>query len=194
MSEQRNGEKFATLLERSPVVPAVRTADHIEAALAAPSEVVYLLCGTVMTIGDLIGRLAEGRKVAVVNIDLLAGLDGHAAAVAFLGRCNAGGIISTHPETLRAARAAGLYSVQSSFLLDSQAVVNALRALERFEPDAVELLPAPVAPRIAERIARAHPGVVLTAGGLVASLAEIDGLLRAGIRAVSVSDPAMWVV
>jgi glycerol-3-phosphate responsive antiterminator len=57
----------------------------------------------------------------------------------------------------------------------------------------VELLPAPVAPRVVDAFSHAHPDVILTAGGLVASLAEVDALVRAGIRAVSVSDPAMWV-
>jgi glycerol uptake operon antiterminator len=113
--------------------------------------------------------------------------------VEFLERSGATGIISTRPETLRAARKRGLCAVQRSFLLDSQAVANALRALERFESDAVELLPAPVAPRVLDTFASAHPDVVLTAGGLVTSLAEVDALVRAGVRAVSISDPALWV-
>jgi glycerol uptake operon antiterminator len=184
---------FAELIGRSPVVPAVRQPQHLERALAAPSGVVYLLCGSVVTIASLVAQVKAGGKAALVNIDLLAGLDGDAAAVEFLDGSGAAGIISTRPETLRAAHKRGLYAVQRSFLLDSQAVVNALRALERFASDAVELLPAPVAPRVADAFAKAHPDVVLTAGGLVTSLAEVDALVRAGIRAVSVSDPAMWI-
>jgi glycerol uptake operon antiterminator len=175
------------------VIPAVRRPHDIERAIAAPSAVVYLLCGSVVTIAELVALLAAGEKTALVNIDLLAGLDGDASGVEFLERSGVAGIISTRPETLRAARKRGLYTVQRSFLLDSQAVANALRALERFESDAVELLPAPVAPRVVEAFSRAHPDVVLTAGGLVASLTEVDSLVRAGVRAVSVSDPSLWV-
>lgn len=175
------------------MIPAVRQPQNIERAIAAPSAVVYLLCGSVVSVADLVGALREGGKATLVNIDLLAGLDGDAAAVEFLERSGAAGVISTRPDTLRAAHKRGLCAVQRSFLLDSQAVSNALRALERFASDAVELLPAPVAPRVVDAFSRAHPDVILTAGGLVASLAEVDALVRAGIRAVSVSDPAMWV-
>jgi glycerol uptake operon antiterminator len=188
-----NGTAFRTLIERSPVIPAVRASEHLGAAIAAPSAVVYLLFGNVMTVPDIVRTLRAGGKTAIVNIDLLAGLDGSASAVQFLESCHVAGIISTHTETLRASRARGLLTVQRSFLLDSQAVGNGLRALDRFEPDAVELLPAPVAPRVVATFSRAHPDVVLTAGGLVASLAEIDELVRAGVCAVSVSDPVMWI-
>ncbi len=184
---------FRELIERSPVIPAVRQPQHIERAIAAPSAVVYLLCGTVVSVAGLVAALRAGGKAALVNIDLLAGLDGDASAVEFLERSGAAGVISTRPETLRSAHKRSLCTVQRSFLLDSQAVTNALRALERFASDAVELLPAPVAPRVVDAFSRAHPDVILTAGGLVASLAEVDALVRAGIRAVSVSDPAMWV-
>lgn len=172
----------------------MRHPEHLAAAIAATSEVVYLLCGTVLTAAELIAALDAGGKATLVNIDLMPGLSGDAAAVQFLEGCGSAGIISTHPETLRASRARKLATVQRSFMLDSQAVANVLRALERFEPDAVEILPAPVAPRAVERLGSAHPDVVLTAGGLVASLAEIDALVSAGIRAVSVSDPNLWIV
>jgi glycerol uptake operon antiterminator len=68
-----------------------------------------------------------------------------------------------------------------------------LRALERFLPDAVEMLPAPAAPRVVAAFSKAHPELVLTAGGLIHSLAEIDALVREGISATSVSDTSLWV-
>jgi glycerol uptake operon antiterminator len=154
---------------------------------------VYLLCGNVLSVASLIAALAKGRKAALVNIDLLAGLSRDTSAVQFLEQAGAVGIISTNPETLRATRARGLCAVQRSFLLDSQAVTQALRALERFEPDAIELLPALAATRVVERFNGQHPRVVLTAGGLVTSLSEVDTIVRTGIRAVSVSDPDMWI-
>ncbi len=153
----------------------------------------YLLFGSVLTVADLIASLRDSGKSTLVNIDLLGGLGADASAVQFLERAGAVGIISTHSEALRASRSRGLCAVQRSFLLDSQAVTQVLRAVDRFAPDAVELLPAPVAPRVVERFNAAHPDVVLTAGGLVDSLAEVDALVRAGIRAVSVSDPEIWI-
>ncbi|MGP6191898.1 MAG: glycerol-3-phosphate responsive antiterminator [Vulcanimicrobiaceae bacterium] len=192
-SNRAVGDGFLELIARSPVIPAVRQPQHLPQSIAAPSNVVYLLCGSVMTIRDLVDGLRTGGKAAVVNIDLLGGLAGDVPAVQFLESCGVSGVISTHTETLRAARARGLLAIQRSFLLDSHAVANSLRALERFLPDAVEMLPAPAAPRVVAAFSKAQPEVVLTAGGLIGSLAEIDALVRAGIRAVSVSDTTLWV-
>ncbi len=186
------GDPIRDLLEVWPVIPAVRDPRDLERSLAARGRVVYLLCGNVGTVGELVAPIRAAGKAAIVNLDLLGGLSKDPTAVAFLAACGVSGIISTHHETLRATRANGLLVVQRSFLLDSQAMANAVRALERFRPDAVELLPAPAAPRAIERIERTCPGLPLIAGGLVASLHEIDDLLRAGIAGVSVSDAALW--
>ncbi len=193
LSSRAVGDDFRELIARSPVIPAVRQPQHLPQAIAAPSAVVYLLCGSVMTVREMVETLRAGGKAAVVNIDLLGGLSGDVPGVQFLEACGVSGVISTHTETLRAARARSLLAIQRSFLLDSHAVGNSLRALERFLPDAVEMLPAPAAPRVVAAFSKAHPELVLTAGGLIHSLAEIDALVREGISATSVSDTSLWV-
>jgi len=130
--------------------------------------------------------------MTLVNLDLVGGLAKDAAAVEYLASHGVDGIISTHVEPLRAARAKSLLAVQRSFLLDSLALANAVRAVERFRPDAIELLPAPVAPRAVAAIGRVAFDLPLIAGGLVASMREIDELLRAGISGVSASDRQLW--
>jgi glycerol uptake operon antiterminator len=186
--------EFRELIASSPVVPAVRDPALIPQSVAAPSRVVYLLCGGVTTIGAMAARLREGGKAAVANIDLLAGLSGDSAAVQFLEQCGVNGIISTHPETLRATRARNMVAIQRSFLLDSQALANSMRALERFVPDAMELLPAPAAPYVVPKLANAHPDLPLVTGGLVTTLSEVEALVKCGVLAVSVSDPRLWIV
>jgi glycerol uptake operon antiterminator len=185
--------RFAREIAESHVIPAVRSLDHLAAAVAAPSRIVYLLTGTVGNVGALCVQTRDGGKLPVVNIDLLSGLSSDAAAVAFLAASGAAGIISTHPAALHAARGCAIAAIQRSFIIDSQALSNSVRALERFEPDAVELLPALVAPRALPAIRAARPHVPLIAGGMIDTLSEIDALVTAGIDAVSVSDPALWI-
>lgn len=152
----------------------------------------YLLCGDVSSIGGLVAELRELGKTAIVNIDLVAGLGKDATAVGYLADRGVDGIISTHVEPLRAARGRGILAVQRSFLLDSLALANAVRAIERFRPDAVELLPAPVAPRAVAAIGRVAFNLPLIAGGLVESMREVDELLRNGVSAVSASNSQLW--
>jgi glycerol uptake operon antiterminator len=185
---------FLDLIAPSPVIPAVRDARVLGNALRAPGRVVYVLYGAVGTVAQIVEPFRVAGKHAFVNVDLVDGLRSDGAAVQFLADCGATGIISTHTEALRAARTRGLLAVQRSFLLDSHAAGNALSAIDRFRPDAVELLPAPAAPYVIERLVARHPDVVPTAGGLIRTLSEIDDLVRLGIRAVSVSETALWVV
>ena len=180
------------LLALWPVIPAVRDPRDLERSLSARGAIVYLLCGNVVSIAGLVAPIAAAGKAAIVNLDLVGGLGKDASAVSYLAGCGVAGIISTHHETLRAAKSLSLVAVQRSFLLDSLALSNLARTLERFRPDAVELLPAPAAPRAIRAVERACPGLPLIAGGLIESMHEIDQLLKAGIAGVSVSDMKLW--
>jgi glycerol uptake operon antiterminator len=181
-----------TYLQRSRIIPAVRSPEHIPAARLAPGAIVYLLTGDVTSIGGLVGDLLECGKLICVNIDLLGGLSSDGAAVDFIVKTGAAGIISTHVQTLKAARSRDLFAIQRTFMLDSQAVANTARSLERFSPDAIEILPAMVAPRTFPRLRAVRADLPIIAGGLVADLLEIDRLVAAGVDAVSASEPGLW--
>lgn len=180
------------LIADHPLIPAVRAVEDLADALESSSRVVYLLCGDVANVRRLIAAIHDAGKVAVVNVDLVGGLARSAPAVDFLAECGARGIISTHSEVLKAARSRNLFAIQRSFMLDSQALRNTLRSLEHFLPDAVEVLPAAVAPGVLTALREQHPELAITAGGLVSSLREIDRLVSAGVSAVSVSRRSLW--
>jgi glycerol uptake operon antiterminator len=181
-------------LQRSRIIPAVRSAEHISAACAAPGDIVYLLTGDVTSIGGLVRSLRDCGKLICVNIDLVNGLSSDSSAVDFIARAGATGIISTHAQVLKAAQACNLIAIQRTFMLDSQAVANTARSLDRFSPDAVEILPAMAAPRTLPRLRAVRASLTIIAGGLVADLLEIDRLVREGVDAVSASDPSLWVI
>ena len=145
-------------------------------------------------IAETAGTAAALGKVPIVNLDLVSGLARDSAAVSYLSRRNVQGIISTHPEPLRAARDSGLFAIKRTFLLDSAALQSALRSMDQFLPDALEVLPAMAAPHIVAKLHAEHPNLPIIAGGLISSLREIEDLLQRGISAVSVSDSKLWLV
>ena len=100
-----------SVLEQNPVLPAVKDAGRLEACLAQPAGVVFLLCGDILNIDRLIDRVHQAGKYAVVHADLVAGLAPREIAVDFLHRCGADGIISTRPMLLRRGRELGLLTV-----------------------------------------------------------------------------------
>jgi len=107
---------------------------------------------------------------------------------------NVAGVVSTRSDTLRAAKALELITVQRTFAIDSAAVQATVRSLAQFLPDAIEILPAPVAPRVLPKFREVHANLHIIAGGLIETVQEIESLLAAGVNSVSVSNSRMWVI
>ena len=137
-------------------------------------------------------RVAAAGKVPIINIDLAAGFARHQAAVSYLAHRQVKYDFH-NPEPLRAARDFGLFAIKRTFLLDSAALESALRSLDQFMPDALEVLPAMAAPHIVHRLHQMYPTLPVIAGGLITTLREIEDLINRGISTVSVSDHRLWV-
>ncbi len=186
-------QRFASLLEETRIIPAVRSQQQLISSTKSPAKIVYFLFGDPENAGEMMGMVAAAGKVPIINIDLASGFARDHAAVTYLAHRHVQGIISTHPEPLRAARDLGLFAVKRTFLLDSAALESALRSLEQFMPDALEVLPAMAAPHILTRLHAMYPTLPVIAGGLITTLREIDTLIRAGVTTVSVSDSRLWI-
>lgn len=183
-----------TLLNQSRIIPAVRNPELLTRATASSSKVIYLLCGTPENIGDMASQVTAAGKVAIVNLDLISGFARDAAAIEFLSRRSVRGIISTHHVPLRAAHNSGLLAIQRTFLLDSAALQSSLRSIEQIQLDAVEVLPAIVAPYLVRELNRGSSDLPVIAGGLVQSLRQIQDLIDQGVNSVSVGNPDFWLV
>lgn len=189
-----NSERLTSLLNQTRIIPAVRAPEFLIYATESPGKIVYFLFGNPEDTGEMAAAVVAAGKVPIVNIDLAAGLSRDQTAISYLAHRQVQGIISTHPEPLRAARDFGLFAIKRTFLLDSSALESALRSLDQFEPDALEVLPALAAPHILTRLRQSHPNLPVVAGGLIKTLREIECLVQQGISAVSVSDHGLWIL
>jgi glycerol uptake operon antiterminator len=179
--------------QATPIIPAIRKAELVEQAAAAHGKIVYLLTGDPENCESMIQRLLQAGKLPVVNLDLLNGFSRDRYAVNYLKRVGARGIISTHLDPLRHARSIGLYVVQRTFLLDSGAMDTITNQLKNTPVDALEVLPALVAPKIIDRVKSISPDLPVVGGGLIQTLKEVEDLLAQGLSAVSSSNPQMWI-
>jgi glycerol uptake operon antiterminator len=186
-------EPLGRLLAATPIIPAVRNPDHLDAALAAHGRVVYFLCGDPENIVDMLQRTIAGGKVPIVNMDLLSGFSRDAAALSYLQKRGLGGIISTHHESFRHAHALGMYVIQRTFLLDRGAMESVANQLKSTSADALEVLPALAAPRLVDSLRMLRPEMPLVGGGLIQSMREIEELLAQGLCSVSVSNTQFWI-
>ena len=184
--------EFHQLVQTFPVIPAVRSSSDLANAVRSRSRVVYLLAGSLSTLDEHLQLLREADKEVIVNLDLFAGLSRDSQAVAYLAASGCTGIISTHTDVLAAAQSHSLYAVQRTFMIDSDSVSSCMRSLRHFVPDALELLPAPVAPRLLPSLRDRYSFVATIGGGLIADLYEADDLIRQGLTAVSTGNAALW--
>lgn len=178
----------------SPIIAAVNTMDMFEAALNAPPKSLYLLTGNPMTLPQIVKRARDAGKGCLVNVDFLNGLNRDREAIEFLAAHNVEGIVSTRFDVLKVAQSLGLFTVQRTFAIDSAAVIASVKLLTQFTPDAIEVLPAAVAPKVAKRIHAVQPKMKIIGGGLIETVREIEQLLDAGINSVTVSNEKLWLI
>ncbi len=178
----------------SPIIAAVNAPEALAVALEAPPRTIYLLTGDPLSLPNMLARAKDAGKVCLVNIDFIDGLSRDKHAVEFLAAHKVAGVVSTRSDTLRAAKALGLITVQRTFAIDSAAVQATVRSLMQFLPDAIEILPAPVAPRVLPKFREVHAKLQVIAGGLIEGVQEIESLLAAGVNSVSVSNSRLWVI
>lgn len=194
---QESSRALRALCQQTLIIPAVRKAEHVDQAVAANGKIVYLLTGDLENSESMIQKILAAGKVPIVNLDLLNGFSRDRYAVNYLKRAGARGIISTHLDPLRHALSIGLYAVQRTFLLDSGAmdtITNQLRNAQRnSQVDALEVLPAQVAPKMLERVRSLALDLPIVGGGLIQTMKEAEELLAAGLSAISTSNPQMWI-
>lgn len=180
-------------IRETPIIPAVRKLELLDEALQAHGTVVYFLSGDPEVCEDLMQRTIAAGKLPIVNLDLFNGFSRDKHAVNYLARCGARGIISTHLDPLRHARSIGLYAVQRTFLLDSGAMETITNQLRHTPVDALEVLPAAVAPKLLDRVRSIAPEIPVVGGGLIRTMKEVEALLGEGLTGVSISDPQLWL-
>ena len=187
-------EPISSLLQRSAIIPAIRGPEYIQRALASPSVIVWLLYGTPLTLPDIVRQVRSAGKLPVANLDLLTGFAQDSDGIDLLAAEGIAGVVSTRQSVLRAARAQGMIAVQRTFVVDSIAVGNIVRALQHFLPDAVELLPAAAAPLCVATLRKAQPQLPIIATGLITTMRQVDDLIRCGVSSAATSDVSLWVL
>ncbi|NLU23904.1 MAG: glycerol-3-phosphate responsive antiterminator [Clostridiales bacterium] len=182
--------QMLSILERNPVIASVKDVALLPAALSSPCEVLFLLCGDVCNIGQLVEQIHAAGKYVIVHADLVQGLSQKEIAADFLLQCKADGIISTRPNLIRRGRELSLLTVLRVFAIDSKAVSNLTKERDMALPDVVEVLPG-ILPRVIARIS-ASLHIPVIAGGLVEEKEDIVSALSSGALCVSTTHEALW--
>jgi glycerol uptake operon antiterminator len=178
------------VLYDSPIIGAVRDVKNIDRALKSGLRVIFMLCGSILNIEEIISRIKATGKLVCVHIDLVEGLGRDSAAVEFLKKVGADGIITTKPSLIKDARACGIFAIQRLFMLDSRSLESGIKCIREDHPDAVEIMPGIAAKVIGSIHQRVD--ILVIAGGLILDKSDIIDALSKGAVAVSTTDTTLW--
>ena len=191
-------QQFCEALHDQPVIAAVKNQESIDRALETDCSAIFILQGTILNIPDLVARVRDAGRFALVHADLIEGMAGKEISVDYLAQnTRADGIISTRPNMIRRARELGLISIQRFFLLDSLSIENVLR--QSSNADLVDILPG-VMPQVIRHLTgqmrdlrfAEKTGQGLIVSGLLREKSDVIAALSAGAMAVSTTCEKLW--
>ncbi len=182
---------YREAIEDCPVIAAVKDQEGLDQCLTTDSRIIFVLYGDVLNIADIVARIKESGRIAVVHIDLIAGLSAKEVSVDFIHtQTQADGIISTKPALIKHAKALGMLTIFRFFVIDSMAYENIRKQCTLAKPDCIEVLPG-VMPKVIRRIC-ASEHVPVIAGGLIEDKEDIMHALEAGAVSISTTNHDVW--
>ncbi|HUM84775.1 MAG TPA: glycerol-3-phosphate responsive antiterminator [Lachnospiraceae bacterium] len=181
---------FYDAVQENPIIAAIKDDEGLEECLKSNIQVIFILYGDICSIPEIVGRIKDSGRIAMVHIDLINGLSGKDISVDFIHKnTRADGIITTRQGLVLRAKELGLYTILRIFVIDSMALSEAGR-IKIVQPDFIEILPG-IMPKIIKKI-RMSTKIPLLAGGLISEKQDVIDALDAGAMAVSSTSKKVW--
>ncbi len=189
------GREFVEAIEAAPIVAAVKDASELDKCLQSDVDAVFILYGDICNIADIVARIKDAGKIAMVHMDLVTGFSSKDISTDFIRKyTRADGIITTKGNLIPHAKEIGLATVLRYFVLDSMALDNIERqsrqSLES-QPDMIEILPGIIVPKMIRKIC-SMSRVPVICGGLIQEKEDVMNALASGATAISTTSSDVW--
>lgn len=182
---------LAEKMKKNPIIAGVKDINKIDEAFDSSCEIIFLLCGSIFNLKDIVKKAKEKNKMIFIHVDLLDGFSKDAVALKYIyEEIKPDGIISTKNSQLKAAKSLGFLTVQRIFIIDSISIDTAIKASQTINPDAIEIMPG-IMPKITKKMSD-ELDVPVIVGGLISESCEIKDALANGAQGASTSAKALW--
>ena len=189
------GREFVEAIEAAPIVAAVKDDSGLEMSLTSDVDAVFILYGDICTISDIVAKVKDSGKIAMVHMDLINGLSPRDISTDFIRKyTRADGIITTKSNLITHAKEIGLATVLRHFVLDSMALINIERQSHtgrESQPDMIEILPGIIIPKMIRKIC-SMSRVPVICGGLIQDKEDVMHALASGAAAISTTSSEVW--
>ena len=61
------------ILERNPVIPAIKNDTYLKEAMESGSEIVFIIMANLMNIKEIVDKLKDAGKIVFVHVDMIDG-------------------------------------------------------------------------------------------------------------------------
>ena len=189
------GREFVEVIEAAPIVAAVKDDSGLEMCLKSDVDAVFILYGDICTIAEIVSKVKDAGKIAMVHMDLITGLSPRDISTDFIRKyTRADGIITTKSNLITHAKEIGLATVLRHFVLDSMALINIERQSHQnreSQPDMIEILPGIIVPKMIRKIC-SMSRVPVICGGLIQDKEDVMHALASGATAISTTSSEVW--
>lgn len=176
----------------STVIPSVsHTADLIDFLEHYADPWIMVKLGDINTLPNIVRRVHEKGKKIIVHHDSISGLNTDRSGIRYLANIGVDAVNTTKLHCIKAARQNKMLAILGLFIIDSSAAASAERALRENQPDFALLMPSYLPPRIIRQLEKAS-SCPLLGGGLCSTRAELETLLKAGLKGVTTSEKSLW--
>ena len=191
MAYKRMREEMLEIIAEFPVIAAVKDEKELKESLMTDCKVIFILFGNICNISEIVEKIKNKDKLAIIHADLVQGLSAKTEAIDYLKlNTKADGIISTKGNIVKYAVEIGLIGILRNFIIDSMAMENVNKQVSMANPDMVEIMPG-IMPEIIEKI-KSELKLPLIAGGLISEKKDVIAALAAGADAVSTTKIGLW--
>lgn len=191
MAYKRMREEMLEIIAEFPIIAAVKDEKELKESLMTDCKVIFILFGNICNISDIVEKIKNKDKLAIIHADLVQGLSAKTEAIDYLKlNTKADGIISTKGNLVKYAVEIGLIGILRNFIIDSMAMENVNKQVSMANPDMVEIMPG-IMPEIIEKI-KSELKLPLIAGGLISEKKDVIAALAAGADAVSTTKIGLW--
>ncbi|WP_018130391.1 glycerol-3-phosphate responsive antiterminator [Effusibacillus pohliae] len=184
--------RLLSVLREKPIILALKNDKDIELAVKSSAKVVFLLGGNIFEMIDPLGQLKQSGKSVFLHVDMMGGVARDAHGIEYLAKQTPiDGIVTTRSNLIQCAKTCGMITVQRLFLLDSYSLNTGIKMVEQSKPDAVEMLPGLVIPRLSSELKK-RIKLPIIAGGFINELADAELILQANVVGLSTSSRTLW--
>lgn len=179
------------LLERNPVIPAVKDSITLEKALYSSNEIVFIIMSNIINIKDYCEKLKLKGKKVYIHIDMIDGLNSTNNGIDYIvNSVKPEGILTTKSNVVAHAYKNNINVIQRFFILDSLSYEKALQNIKENKIVAAEIMPG-LMPKIIKKIS-SQTNVPIITGGLIKEKEDIINAINAGALSVSTTEVELW--